>query len=195
MPDNSLLLLTGNLNKVREFGEMLGKDFRVKSAFAEYPELQPAIENGQSFQANALKKLRAADTIKTTCPLVAEDSGLCCQALDGKPGIYSARYGGEGLTDQSRRSLLSKNIAEVREAYFITVIALRLPPGCYLFFKGFCFGQLVLDERGNSGFGYDPLFQPWGYKRTFAEMTPQEKNRVSHRARAIAALAAFLKNR
>ena len=148
-------------------------------------------ENGKTFEENALIKAKSAAEF-TGLPALADDSGLCVDALDGAPGIYSARYC-EG-TDEDRNAFLLKNMQdkENRACRFVCAIACVLADGETLTVRGECEGTLLRENHGAGGFGYDPLFIPDGYDRTFAQMTTGEKNEVSHRARAVRKLAAYL---
>jgi len=148
-------------------------------------------ENGKTFEENALIKAKSAAEF-TGLPALADDSGLCVDALDGAPGIYSARYC-EG-TDEDRNAFLLKNMQdkENRACRFVCAIACVLADGETLTVRGECEGTLLRENHGAGGFGYDPLFVPDGYTKTFAEMTTEEKNAVSHRARAVRKLAAYL---
>lgn len=151
-------------------------------------------ETGTTFEENARLKARGASDA-LGLPVIADDSGLMVDALDGAPGVYSARYGGEGLDDRGRNALLLKNMEgkENRSARFVCCICCRFPDGREITARGECPGQILEGPRGKDGFGYDPVFYMPEYGKTMAEMTPEEKNAVSHRGRALERLAAELR--
>lgn len=151
-------------------------------------------ETGTTFEENARLKARGASDA-LGLPVIADDSGLMVDALDGAPGVYSARYGGEGLDDRGRNALLLKNMEgkENRSARFVCCICCRFPDGREITARGECPGQILEGPRGKDGFGYDPVFYMPEYGKTMAEMTPMEKNAVSHRGRALERLAAELR--
>jgi len=188
---HSLLVATRNPHKTREFAEILGGQTDVcdLANAAEFPEID---ETGKSFEENAI--LKAVETSRHFSGLVvADDSGLEVDALQGAPGIYSARYAGEKATDAEN---VAKLLGELRNvgamgpasARFRCCLALAERGELKGTFQGVVEGVIVMGPRGNGGFGYDPVFQPEGFDRTFAELSPEQKNRISHRARAIEAL-------
>jgi XTP/dITP diphosphohydrolase len=191
---HQLLLATRNSHKTREFAEILGDGFAVHD-LADVAELLVVKETGLTFEANAI--LKAAETSKHFQELVvADDSGLEVDALDGAPGIYSARYAGEHATDAAN---VAKLLAELtrhdpapHSARFRCSLALAQGGKILETFDGVVEGTIVGAPRGRAGFGYDPVFQPQGFDGTFAELSPIEKNRISHRARAIRSLRAAL---
>lgn len=183
-----LLVATHNEHKKEEIQQILGPDFQVKS-LADYGLHDEIIEDGDSFHANALIKAKYCFE-KTGIPSLGDDSGLVIDTLDGRPGIFSARYAGDHD--------FGKNIAKVleemqdkknREAYFITVLCYYDEDGAR-YFEGRVYGKLLSENKGFEGFGYDPIFVPEGKEQTFAEMSAEEKNKISHRK---AALDLFLK--
>ena len=183
---------TGNAGKLRELRRILeAQGHEVVSQKQLGITIEPE-ETGTTFAENALIK---AETICKACglPTIADDSGLCVDALDGAPGVHSARYASDGHDFAANNRLLLKNLegAENRRARFRSVISL-LQGGKELLFEGIVEGRIIDREAGHEGFGYDPLFVPDGYTKTFAEMTTEEKNAVSHRARAVRKLAAYL---
>ncbi len=156
-------------------------------------------ENGNTFEENALIKARTALAASgNRIAAIADDSGLSVDALDGAPGVYSARYAGGHGDDAANNALLLKNLAhlpvEQRTARFVCCIALVYPDGREMTVRGETEGLIIDDARGDGGFGYDPYFyyQPFG--KTFSELTAEEKNAISHRGKAIAKLAEFLKD-
>ncbi len=190
-----IVLATNNRHKLREFQEILadrGITVVPLSNFPGYPQVE---EDGRTFDENALKKAReiAAYTGRVT---MADDSGLEVDFLDGAPGIFSARYAGEGSTDAVNNQKLLRELAgvdeESRGARFRCVIALVAPAGQERVVEGICRGRIAGELRGDSGFGYDPLFIDEHSGRTFAEMDAGQKNAISHRYRAIQALKAVL---
>ena len=151
-------------------------------------------ETGETFMENALLKARAASQA-LQCATLADDSGLCVDALGGAPGIYSARYAGEDGNDKANNAkLLSELKGKARDAKFVCVIACVFPDGRELTVRGEAPGKIIDEYRGGAGFGYDPLFE-YESGKTFAEMTAEEKNKVSHRARAIEKFAKALTER
>lgn len=191
---HQLLLATRNPHKTREFAEILGAEFDVHD-LAEAVELPLVEETGRTFEANAtLKAVEAAGHFQGL--VVADDSGLEVDALGGAPGIYSARYAGERATSAENVAKLLAELAEcnpgLRSARFRCSLALAQAGTLLETFDGVIEGTIVNAPRGRGGFGYDPVFQPRGYDQTFGELSPGEKNRISHRARAIRALRSAL---
>jgi len=187
-----IVFATHNQHKTEEVRAILGADYRILNL----PELGcPDIpETADTLKGNALQKAQyVADHYGRNC--FADDTGLEVLALDGRPGVYSARYAGEGCSYQDNVLKLLGEMQDVtdRRACFKTVIALILNGKTY-FFEGRVDGIILSEQRGTDGFGYDPVFLPDGYDQTFAEMSPATKNSISHRGRAIQQLAAFLKN-
>ena len=189
-----IIIATGNAGKVREFKRML-----EPLGYAVFSQKEKGIsvdveETGSTFAENALIKARAVWEQAHTA-VIADDSGLCVDALDGRPGVYSARYAGEDATDADRnRKLLSElEGVENRSAHFTCAIAYISPEGQERVFEGICPGKIGFEPKGSDGFGYDPLFY-WEDK-TFGEMSAEEKDAVSHRGRANRMLEAFLSRR
>ena len=190
-----LLLATRNAHKTREFSEILGDEFEVRDLSAEpgAPEIE---ETGSTFAENAILK---AVAISNRFPglVVGDDSGLEVDALGGAPGIYSARYSGPEATDNEN---IARLFSELRKhphdrpftARFRCVLALARQGAVLGTFDGAIEGTIVQSPRGTAGFGYDPVFQPIGFAQTFAEISSTEKNRISHRAKAIQLLRAAL---
>jgi XTP/dITP diphosphohydrolase len=195
-----LVAATHNAGKLREFRQLL-VPWRIALVSAGDLSLPEPEETGDTFEANAkLKAFAAARAAKM--PALADDSGLCVEALDGAPGIYSARWAG-GSKDFSaamarvERELLAKNALEPWRAHFISALALAWPDDHVEYFEGRVDGRLVFPPRGANGFGYDPIFLPDGHSRGFGEMSAEEKHGIpadgslalSHRARAFQMLA------
>jgi len=181
-----LVIATRNAHKLEEIRAIFDfQNLDVLSAF-DFPDIPDVIEDGNTLEANAIKK--AVEISKATnCWALADDSGLEVAALGGAPGIYSARYAGEQCSYADNNEKLLRELAEKpdRSAQFRTVIALSDPGGSVQTVEGSCPGVIVWELRGTNGFGYDPLFVPDGYSETFAELSSDVKNRISHRARAL----------
>ena len=194
-----IVIASHNPGKVREIGELLEPlGFSVVSA-GELGLPEPE-ETGTTFAENALIKARAA-AAASGLPALADDSGLCVDALDGAPGIHSARWGGpEKDFDMAMRLIEEKLQAagavepDQRKAHFTCALALAWPDGEAKVFEGEVHGRLVWPPRGEKGFGYDPVFVPEGHEITFAEMEPEQKHAMSHRARAFEKLVAWLQD-
>jgi len=187
--DRPLVLATKNRGKVSEFKDLFkGFDFGVKS-LNDFGPIPPVIEDGETFEDNAVKK--AQFTAKVLgLPAIADDSGLTVKALRGEPGVFSARYAGEGATDEANNIKLLRAMKgiEQREAAFICILAIAVPRGPALIYEGTCEGLITQEIIGTQGFGYDPIFYYPPLNKTFAQMSAAEKNGVSHRGRAIAEL-------
>jgi len=194
MQDKILVLATGNQGKVSEFKDLLsGFEIEIKSPkdFGPIPEV---LEDGKTFEENAYKK--AHFTAKMLgFPALADDSGLVVEALGGVPGVYSARYAGENATDEDNNLKLLGAMEGVsdRKAAFECVLAIAVPRGPALIYEGRCDGEIADEMKGENGFGYDPLFYFPPSKKTFAQLTRQEKNRVSHRGKAMEELRSEFK--
>ena len=182
-----LVVATGNAHKLREIAEIF-TDFEVVSqkqmGFTDEVE-----ETGTTFAENALIKARAAANA-LGCIALADDSGICVDALGGAPGVYSARYAGEHGSDKANRDLLLKNMEIVtdRPAYFISALALVYPDGRELRAEGKTYGKVLYVEQGDGGFGYDCIFESDDLQKSFGLATAEEKNAVSHRFRGLQAM-------
>ena len=192
-----LVVATRNTHKTREIQHILGPDFRVRDLGA-HPEVTEIVESGISFEENA--KLKALTASKQLPALViADDSGLEVDALDGAPGIYSARYAGNNATDTDKIDKLLRELVRVRatedgrRARFRCVVAVARNGNLLGTFEGIVEGRIVDDVRGTLGFGYDPIFVPDGFEQTFGELPADVKNAISHRAKAVHALAERLR--
>jgi len=190
-----LLVATGNKGKLREFAELLKGVVDTILSPADFPGFPEVEEDGDTFEANALKKARSA-ALFTGRPVLADDSGLAVDVLGGRPGVYSARFAGEGAGDSDNNALLLKELsgvpAEGRTAAFHCVIALCQPDGSCQTFDGSLPGVILEAPRGEGGFGYDPLFLVPEYGQTFSELPLEVKNAISHRGRAMQMLKAAL---
>ena len=190
-----LLVASGNKGKLREFAELLKGVVEVILSPADFPGLPEVEEDGATFEENAIKKARSA-ALFTGRPVLADDSGLSVDFLGGRPGVYSARYAGEGAGDADNNALLLRELAgvpsEQRGAAFHCVIALCLPDGSCQTFDGSLPGTILEAPRGTGGFGYDPLFLVPEYGQTFSELPLDVKNGISHRGRAMQLLKASM---
>ena len=188
-----LVLATRNVHKAREIQRILGPDFAVRDLRA-HPEIPDIPESGTSFEENATLKALAVSK-ELPALVIADDSGLEVDALNGAPGIYSARYAGANATDTDRISKLLGELErigakeEARRGRFRCVIALARNGNVLGTFEGTVEGRIADEVRGTSGFGYDPIFIPEGDDRTFGELPAEAKNAISHRAKAIRAFA------
>ncbi len=181
-----LIIATRNIHKLKEIQAIFDfKNLEVLSAF-DFPEIPDIVEDRDTLEANAIKKA-VEIAVATNCWALADDSGLEVLALDGAPGVYSARYAGEHSSYSDNNEKLLRELAEKtnRSAQFRTVIALSDAEGNVKTVAGECSGKIIEELRGTNGFGYDPLFVPEGYAKTFAELSTEVKNRISHRARAL----------
>ncbi|MGH6835589.1 MAG: RdgB/HAM1 family non-canonical purine NTP pyrophosphatase [Methylocella sp.] len=205
--EGKLVIATHNMGKLAEIRELLAPYGVVAIAAVELGLPEPE-ETGADFTANAVIKARAAAS-RANIPALADDSGLCVAALDGAPGINSARWAGNARDFDAAMMRIEQALQEANarppfKAHFVSSLALAFPDGETQSFEGKVIGELVFPPRGNLGFGYDPIFLPQGFSRTFGEMTRQEKHGIpadgspalSHRARAFQAFArACLANR
>ncbi len=180
------VLATHNPGKLREMGEIL-KDFGIEVVSPRDLGITVDVEEtGTTFAENAMLKAKAICQA-TGLPAIADDSGLCVDALNGAPGVYSARYGGEGLDDRGRYMLLLSSLrgAPTRAAHFACAVACAFPNGDTLTAEGRCDGSIAYAPLGDGGFGYDPVFLLPGTGKTFGQLTQEEKSAVSHRGRAL----------
>lgn len=197
MNNMKIVAATGNKHKIEEI-ESITKKFGmnvITKAEAGVGDLEVE-ETGTTFEENSLIKAEAI--MKATgMPAIADDSGLEADALNGAPGVYSARFSGEGATDESNNAKLLKLMENIpddeRSARFVSVVTLCFPDGTVVAVRGECPGTLRRSPRGDGGFGYDPLFVPVGYDKTYAEISAEEKNIISHRAKALGILRMKLK--
>ncbi|AOZ91943.1 XTP/dITP diphosphatase [Paenibacillus crassostreae] len=198
-----VIVATKNKGKVKEFEHafaLIGK--QVKSMF-DYEELPEVIEDGHTFAENALKKAKTVGDA-LGLPVLADDSGLCVEALDGQPGVYSARYAGENATDQENNQKLLQQLEQLKQgedtdqtllstASFICSLVLYNPSiGEYIETSGAVDGWITSDVAGNGGFGYDPLFYVSQFDKTMAELSLEEKQSISHRGIALRELMSRL---
>lgn len=195
MSEVRVVLATRNRHKVDELTRLLAAPGVRFEDLGLHPEAPIVIEDGATFRDNAAKKARAV-AAATGRLAIADDSGLEVDALDGAPGVRSARYAGEGASDAANRAKLLKALEHEddhdRAARFRCVIAIASPSGRTRFAEGSCEGRILHEERGGGGFGYDALFLPVGETRTFAELSDAEKDALSHRGIAARAAARAL---
>jgi len=185
-----LVFATNNINKLQEVKEML-KTIKLTTlkdinCTEDIPESSPTIAGNAIQKVNYLTQYYSADGF-------ADDTGLEIEALNGAPGVYSARYAGEEKSAEANMNLVLEKLKNQpnKKARFVTVIALNINREQYLF-EGICSGKIVSEKKGEKGFGYDPIFIPDGFNKTFAEMTMEEKASVSHRGKAVRKLIEFL---
>jgi len=182
----NLLIATRNAHKLEEIRAIFQlKNLTLFSAF-DFPDIPDVVEDGKTLEENAIKK--AVEMAKAAqCWTLADDSGLEVSALDGAPGVFSARYADDTCSYEKNNEKLLAELAEKKDrtAQFRTVIALSDSTGNVQTVEGICSGKIIDQLRGENGFGYDPLFVPDGYEKTFAELSSAEKNNISHRAKAL----------
>ena len=188
-----LVFATNNLNKLKEVQEMLTNSIEILSlkdinCFDEVDETETTLEGNAKLKADYITK-----NFGYNC--FADDTGLEVESLDGKPGVYSARFAGEPTNSENNMQKLLSELENKtnRKAQFRTAICLNIDHKQYLF-EGICKGKILKEKQGKKGFGYDPIFQPEGFTQSFAEMSSEEKNKISHRGLAIQKLVDFLKN-
>jgi XTP/dITP diphosphohydrolase len=190
-----LLVATGNQGKLREIKELLAGTVTVLYSLVDFPGLPGVDEDEATFAGNAVKKALSAARA-TGKPVIADDSGLVVYALEGRPGVHSARYAGEESSDSANNAKLLREMADVHEgkrgAAFNCVLALCFPDGRCLTFDGELTGVILQGPRGTGGFGYDPLFLVPEYGKTLAELPLEVKNAISHRGKAFARLKEYL---
>lgn len=192
---HKLLLATRNKGKIEEFRRILDAVAPGEIELVgldQFPDLHDVVEDGKTFEENALKKAREM-SLAAGIPAIADDSGLCVDALNGDPGIFSARWAGEHGNDRANLEKVLDQLKEVpdekRTAYFICVAALYLPDGRTHCEEGRFLGTILHSPVGENGFGYDPIFQPNGLRISSAQMSSEEKDAMSHRGKALRAIA------
>lgn len=198
LTDMNIILSSHNKKKISELETLLCKagfeGIEVLS-LSDIGYTDEIIEDGETFEENAMIKAKAP--AKNDVITVADDSGLCVNALGGAPGIYSARYSGEDANDtrNNEKLLLELSDKSDRSAKFVSVVACVMPDGSSFTVRGECPGEILDSPRGENGFGYDPLFYISSFDKTFAELSPEEKNSISHRGIAMRAFVDELKKR
>ena len=193
----SIVLATHNPGKVSEITDLL-KKFNLKIYSAKYFKITEPIESGKTFAENAIIKSLYVSK-KTNLPSLADDSGLCVPILNNQPGIFSARWAGKEKNFQKGSNLIEQKMRNIcsmtkknREAFFCCALSLSIPNGEIYTFEGKVHGHLQFPPRGNNGFGYDPIFVPLKFKKTFGEMTYTFKEKISHRKKAFIKLEKYL---
>ena len=192
-----VVLATRNAHKVAEVQRIINvlcEDITVLD-LSQWPDAPEVIEDGATFAANALLKARAIAK-HTGLPTIADDSGLCVDALNGMPGIFSARWSGSHGSDKENVSLLLDQLHDVpdnrRQAHFIASVVLATTDGTERVVEGIVEGEVIREPLGTDGFGYDPIFRPFGFEKTMAQLAPDEKDAISHRGQALRAFVPVL---
>lgn len=185
-----LILASNNAHKVEEIKSILD-DYKILT-LKDIGYYEDIIEDGTTFEENALIKARTIAEYSGKAA-IADDSGLSVALLDGRPGVYSARYSKEQTDEKNIEKVLSELNGEKSEAKFVSVIALVRPDGSEITFRGECHGEIIFEKRGNNGFGYDPIFYVPSLEKTFAELTPEQKNSISHRKESLEKFSKYLK--
>jgi XTP/dITP diphosphohydrolase len=190
-----VVIATRNPGKFREIKAILSSLPLKFLSLEDFPDLPEVVEDGATFAENAGKKARTIAAL-TGRPTIADDSGLAVDSLQGRPGVFSSRYAGENATDAERCQKLLKEMAivseEQRQAKCVCAMAVALPGGRMEVVEGECEGRITFAPRGRNGFGYDPIFFVPQLGKTMAELEPEEKNRISHRAQALGKLKSIL---
>ena len=181
-----LIIASNNKHKIYEIKKILGSHFDEILSLSEAGIDHDTIEDGTTFMENATKKAREIAEI-SGCAALADDSGICAHALDGAPGVYSARFSGGHGNDADNNALLLKLLSDKEDkgAHYTCAMVLCYPDGRLVTAEGYMYGTITPDARGQHGFGYDPIFIPDGETRTVAEMSDEEKNAISHRGNAL----------
>lgn len=186
--NKEIMIATQNIGKVREFEQLFAEAGWTVRSMLDYPDIPDVVEDGKTFAENAAKK---AETIANVFgkTVIADDSGLMIDALEGRPGIYSARYAGSDKSDAANIAKVLRELQDVpsgeRTARFICTIAVARPSKQTVFYEGACEGVIVREKAGENGFGYDPIFFVPELGKTMAQLLPQEKNNCSHRSKAL----------
>lgn len=191
-----LLIASNNKHKIKEIKAILGEKFEEILSIGEAGIDHETVEDGNTFMENAEKKAREIAKISGFASL-ADDSGICVDHLGGAPGIYSARFAGEGgghADDEANNDLLLKKLEGVKDraAHYTCAMVIAYPDGRVVSAEGYMYGEILTERHGTGGFGYDPIFKPEGYSVSVGEISDEEKNKISHRSKALAALLAKL---
>lgn len=194
---DTIILASRNEHKIKELRETLSPlGIELKSTY-DFPELEEVEEDKDTLKGNALKKARYVHK-QIGYPALSDDTGLEVDALESRPGVYSARYAGENASYQDNVDKLLDELSDIpaarRGAQFRTVVAFVTEDDSYTF-EGVCRGMIISEQRGSGGFGYDPVFVPKAYKKTFAELDSEIKNKISHRGKAIQKFYDWLENK
>ncbi len=185
-----LILASNNAHKVEEIKSILD-DYKILT-LKDIGYYEDIIEDGTTFEENALIKARTIAKYSGKAA-IADDSGLSVALLDGRPGVYSARYSKEQSDEKNIEKVLEELNGEKSKAKFVSVIALVRPDGSEVTFRGECHGEIIFEKRGSNGFGYDPIFYVPSLEKTFAELTPEQKNSISHRKESLEKFSKYLK--
>ena len=185
-----LILASNNAHKVEEIKSILD-DYKILT-LKDIGYYEDIIEDGTTFEENALIKARTIAKYSGKVA-IADDSGLSVALLDGRPGVYSARYSKEQSDEKNIEKVLAELNGEKSKAKFVSVIALVRPDGSEITFRGECHGEIIFEKRGSNGFGYDPIFYVPSLEKTFAELTPEQKNSISHRKESLEKFSKYLK--
>ena len=185
-----LIIASNNKHKIKEIKDILGARFEEILSMKEAGINHETVEDGKTFMENAAKKARELCEISGTACL-ADDRGICVDALGGAPGIYSARFAGENGghgDDEANNDLLLEKLsgAADRRAHYTCAMVIAYPDGSEISAEGYMYGEILTERHGTGGFGYDPIFKPKGYNCSVGELTDEEKNRISHRSAALA---------
>lgn len=188
-----LIIASNNKHKIKEIKQILGGKFDKIVSLKEAGITHETVEDGNTFLENAGKKAREIAEISGMAAL-ADDSGICAHALGGAPGIMSARFAGAHGDDEANNDLLLSSLADKEDkgAHYTCAMVIAYPDGKEISAEGHMYGRIIEERRGNGGFGYDPIFVAEGEERTVAEMTEEEKNAISHRAKALAKILELL---
>ena len=191
-----LIIASNNKHKIREIKAILGSRFEKILSMAEAGINFETVEDGKTFMENARKKAVEMRDI-TNCACLADDSGICVDALGGAPGIYSARFAsqnGGNSDDEANNDLLLSKLEGItdRGAHYTCAMVIAYPDGREVSAEGYMYGDILTERHGTGGFGYDPIFKPKGYNCSVGEITDEEKNKISHRSKALEALLAKL---
>ncbi|MBA4496275.1 XTP/dITP diphosphatase [Paenactinomyces guangxiensis] len=194
-----IIIATGNKNKLRQFADLFARDLHLDAkGLSDFSGLPEIVEDQDTFEGNARKK---AETISNAlqAPVISDDSGLVVPALDGEPGVYSARYAGPDANDERNNRKLLKKIRFVpeqhRQGIYVCAMALAVPGEETQLVRGECTGIIIEEPRGDEGFGYDPIFYLPSEQKTMAELPAERKYQISHRAKATEKLTALLKSK
>ena len=192
---DEIIIATKNLGKLNEFSSLLNNHFKKIYSLIDFDSIPEIVEDGKTFSENALKKARVVCSHLERITL-ADDSGLVVDSLGDEPGIYSARYAGDSATDDKNIDKLLFRLEGVqdRKARFVCDLALVYPNGKEFVFEGICEGLIIKEKRGGGGFGYDPVFFIPQIKKTMAEISSEQKNKISHRSNAVKKLIKYLKS-
>lgn len=192
---DEIVIATKNLGKLNEFSSLLNNHFKKIYSLIDFESIPEIVEDGKTFSENALKKARVVCSHLERITL-ADDSGLVVDSLGGEPGIYSARYAGDCVTDDENIDKLLYRLEGVqdRKARFVCDLALVYPSGEEFVFEGICEGLILDEKRNGGGFGYDPVFFIPQIKKTMAEISSEQKNKISHRSNAVKKLIKYLKS-